>query len=333
MAESSTAVSPHPEETSSHRVLLTGATGFIGQHLTRQLLDAGHEVLAVVRPARRHVPIDTRATIVRADLLDRVAIGDAVSRATAVIHVAGAVRGATKKDFVDVNVDGVKVMRDAVLQATQRGDPSRPFLLMSSLAASIPDLSEYSASKRAGEELVTGTPELRWTAIRPPAVYGPGDRELRPLLQLLHLGIAIIPGNPQQRLSFIHVSDLAAACVSWLAHHQLLEHRVFTIDDGRPGGYDWPAILDEVCARRLIRLVIPPPLLEVLGRVNGWLADRLGRAPMLSPGKVRELMNPSWVGTDNGTDSEGNAAFSKVTGWQPAWTLGAGVRQTLGQSS
>lgn len=307
----------------SHRVLLTGATGFIGGHIERQLLDAGHQVLAIVRPERTSIPLDPRSTIIRASLLDPVALSAAVAQATAVIHVAGAVRGATAGDFSTVNVDGVRVMRDAILQS----NPALPFLLMSSLAASVPELSEYSASKRAGEDLITAEARLHWTAIRPPAVYGPGDKELRLLLNLLRHGLIIIPGNPQQRLSFIHVSDLASACVRWLAYNQPLKHRVFSIDDGRPDGYDWPAIVEEVCDRRLLKVVIPPGLLKVLGRVNGWVADRLDRAPMLSPGKVRELMNPSWVAKD----TEGTLEFSAATGWHPTWQLGHGVRQTFNQ--
>lgn len=308
----------------SHRVLLTGATGFIGRHVERQLLDAGHQVLAIVRPERTSVPLDPRTSVIRASLLDPVAIGAAVAQATAVIHLAGAVRGATADDFSKVNVVGVQVMRDAIIET----NANLPVLLMSSLAASFPELSEYSASKRAGEDLFTADVRLRWTAIRPPAVYGPGDKELRLLLNLLRLGVIIIPGNPDQRLSFIHVTDLASACVHWLAHHQILSHRVFSIDDGRSDGYDWPAIVNEVCERRLLKVVIPPGLLGVLGRVNGWMADRLHRAPMLSPGKVRELMNPSWVARD----TEGTLAFAAATGWHPAWQLGHGVRQTFSRA-
>ncbi len=307
----------------SHRVLLTGATGFIGRHIERQLLDAGHQVLAIVRPERTSIPLDSRSTVIRASLLDADAMGAAVVQATAVIHVAGAVRGATADDFLMVNVEGVRVMRDAILTHS----PDLPLLLMSSLAASVPELSEYSASKRAGEDLVTAESRLQWTAIRPPAVYGPGEKELRPLLNLLRHGLVIIPGNPRQRLSFIHVSDLAAACVHWLAHNQTLAHRVFTLDDGRSDGYDWPAIMEEVCERHLLKVVIPPALLRVLGSVNGWVADRLNRAPMLSPGKVRELMNPSWVGRD----TEGTREYNAATGWHPEWQLGHGVRQTFSQ--
>ena len=314
---------PHPD-VKSHRVLLTGATGFIGRHVERQLLNAGHQVLAVVRPERTSIPLDPRTSVIRASLLDPVAIGAALAQATAVIHLAGAVRGATALDFSTVNVDGVRIMRDAILKS----NPELPVLLMSSLAASFPELSEYSGSKRAGEDMFTADTRLRWTAIRPPAVYGPGDKELRLLLNLLRQGVIIIPGNPEQRLSFIHVVDLASACVHWLTHHQILCHRVFSIDDGRSDGYDWPAIVNEVCERRLLKVVIPPSLLRVLGRVNGWIADRLDQAPMLSPGKVRELMNLSWVARD----TEGTQAFAAATGWHPAWQLGHGVRQTFSRS-
>lgn len=304
-----------------HRILLTGATGFIGQHVHRAFLDQGHAVTAIIRPERRDVPIDPRAEVLRADLLDADSLRAAVARATAVVALAGAVRGARDSDFTATNTDAIRVLRD-VLETTA---PELPLLLMSSLAASRPGLSGYAASKRAGEDIIT-TSTLRWTALRPPAVYGPGDRELRPLLTWLARGVTIIPGDASQRIAFIHVADLTTACVAWLDHHTVLSRRIFTIDDGRADGYDWPAIEAAVQVRHRVRVVIPPPILRALGRMNVWWAERTGTAPMLSPGKVNELMNPRWVGSG---DTEGNNAFTVATGWRPCWTLGAGVRQTL----
>lgn len=307
--------------TIKHRILLTGATGFIGQHVHRIYLDAGHDVVAVIRPERSVVPIDPRATVLRADLLDPAAMGRALDGITAVVAIAGAVRGSTVDDFRRVNAESIDVLKRVMLEHA----PHTPLLLMSSLAASVPTLSEYAASKRAGEDVITSS-RLNWCALRPPAVYGPGDKELRPLLAWLARGVIIVPGNPAQRIAFIHVADIAKACIAWLDHHERLHGRIFTIDDGTVGGYDWPAIESAVCRRKLVRIVIPPKLLHRLGVANAWIAERLNKAPMLSPGKVREMMNPRWVG---GSETEGNQALAEATGWQPKWTLGPGVREML----
>ncbi len=200
-----------------------------------------------------------------------------------------------------------------------------PLLLMSSLAASQPELSDYAASKRSGEAIITQS-ALRWCALRPPAVYGPGEKELRPLLTWLVRGVIIVPGSLANRISFIHVADLTAACLAWLNHAQLLQRRIFTLDDGTTGGYDWADIEKAVCDRRRLRLVLPPAFLRLLGRLNASWASLTGTAPMLSPGKVNELLNPHWVGSG---ETEGNNAFTALTGWRPQWTLKAGVQQTM----
>jgi 2-alkyl-3-oxoalkanoate reductase len=305
-----------------HRILLTGATGFIGQHVHRALLNEGHDVVAVVRPERRDVPLDPRCTVIRANLLDRSAMAAALEQVTAVVAIAGAVRGSTVDDFRKVNTEAIGVLRDVL----HTHHAPVPLLLMSSIAASVPALSDYSASKRAGEDLITQSDVIPWCVLRPPAVYGPGEKDLRPLLAWLARGLIIVPGNPRQRISFIHVADLTAACLSWLEHHGMLSGRRFTIDDGQPGGYDWPSIEAAVCKRVWLRVVLPPTLLKTLGAMNGWVADLLGKPPMLSPGKVREMMNDRWVNTG---DTEGNPELTAATGWQPRWTLRTGVAETL----
>ena len=305
----------------SRRILLTGATGFIGQHVHRAFLDQGHDVTALIRSGSKNPPLDPRTKILRANLLDSIAMQDAVRDCDAVVALAGAVRGRSPEDFRSANIAAPMVLQEAMTAAASHV----PLLFMSSLAATEPHLSDYAASKHAGEEAITSS-ALQWCVFRPPAVYGPGERELRPLLDWMARGVIIIPGNAAQRLAFIHVADLTAACVAWLANSAALSGRAFELNDGEPEGYDWPAIEAACSKRRKIRLVVPAAALEMLGRFSVWASRITGTAPMLSPGKVRELMFPSWVGSSTG---EGNNAFSVVTGWKPEWKLKAGVRQTL----
>ena len=78
--------------------------------------------------------------------------------------------------------------------------------------------------------------------LRPPAVYGPDDREIRPMFQAAKLGLVPYPAAPGAALSMIHVADLAeaiAACLTRSGPPQA----TFEIDDGVPGGYRWPDIL------------------------------------------------------------------------------------------
>jgi len=238
-----------------------------------------------------------------------------VAESCAVIYCAGSVRGRHAADFATANINGVRVMLDALERSTN----APPMLLLSSLAASRPDLSDYSRSKHGGEQLLRERPLLPWTIFRPPAVYGPGDKEMLPILKLIHRGLLARTGPRDQRLSLLHVDDLASACAAWLSAPQRCLHQTYTLDDGTPGGYDWLGIGKAVNETGFRTLKLPRLLLDVTARANLMLSLLLGYTPMLTPGKVRELVQPDWL-CDNST-------FTTATGWKPQLDLRSGAQQ------
>ena len=113
-----------------------------------------------------------------------------------------------------------------------------PLLLISSLAASRPQVSDYANSKHLGEQEVINHAAFPWTIFRPPAVYGPGDKEMLPVLKLARKGLVTPPGPNNQRLSLIHVDDIASAVLAWLKSWPKCDQLTYTLDDGHSGGYD-----------------------------------------------------------------------------------------------
>jgi nucleoside-diphosphate-sugar epimerase len=210
---------------------------------------------------------------------------------------------------------GVKAM----LEALALSESAPPLLLLSSLAASKPELSDYAHSKYAGEQLLLGNSALAWTILRPPAVYGPGDREMLPVLKMIRRGLLAHVGPADQRLSLLHVDDLVKAVISWLTAPQKCLHQTYAIDDGTPGGYNWMDIGEAVNDGKFNMLQVPRTILEGAARLNLLFSGLLGYAPMLSPGKVRELSEPEWLCD--------NRAFSEATGWQPELDLKRGAQQ------
>ena len=300
-------------------VLLTGATGFIGQRLQKTLLADGTGVIALVRPSSRHkdsLPGDVETLY--SDLDDKTRLAPAISRASAVIYCAGSVRGRTLEDFSEANVRGVRAVVDAMNQSSQR----TPLLLISSLAASRPEVSDYANSKFLGEQQVVEHADFPWTIYRPPAVYGPGDQEMLPILKLARRGWITPTGPADQRLSLIHVDDLASAVLAWLKSPDKCTHRVFTLDDGHDGGYSWDEIAETVSPGRYRRVNIPSWILHGAGRINLAVSRLLGYAPMLTPGKARELTQPDWVCN--------NTELSNAVGWSPQITLEQGVNSLFG---
>ena len=131
-------------QVTSPSVFITGATGFIGQRLVAALLGQGHSVRAMVRPGTKaDARLPSGAEQVPVGLTDIDKLVDIVSESSAVIYCAGSVRGRNAADFSVANIEGVKAMLDAL----ELNGNTPPILLLSSLAASRPQLSDYAHSK------------------------------------------------------------------------------------------------------------------------------------------------------------------------------------------
>ena len=183
----------------SRRIAVTGASGFIGRHVTAHLAARGDEVVVVRRP------------------FEPVALLETLRRADAVVHLAGVVSAVREQAYVAANVDGTRVVAAAAASA------GVPLIHISSLAAAGPaspraprseddppaPINAYGRSKLEGERAVTATDGLRWTILRPGVVYGPGDRALLPVFRLAARGILPLVGRADAAYTFIHIADLA----------------------------------------------------------------------------------------------------------------------------
>jgi nucleoside-diphosphate-sugar epimerase len=307
----------------SEVIALTGATGFIGAELVKQLATTGYKIQALIRPAStKKQPADLVVKWIEGDLADLDSLRRLVDGATAVIHCAGAVRGATREQFNRVNADGL----GHLVRATATQKPAPRFLLISSLAAREPQLSYYAASKRLGEKvLVQKSDRLPWTIYRPCAVYGPGDRELRPVFEWMAKGIAPILGSGTARFSLLYVKDLVEAIVQWLDCNNC-RSGTFELHDGQPGGYSWHDVINtfrNLRTKSVISIKMPMVLVRLISALNLLASRAFGYAPMLTPGKVRELSHSDWVCD--------NTALSSATGWTPRVLLPEGLQKTIGR--
>lgn len=302
---------------------LTGSTGFIGAAVLRKLTRGGWSVRALCREVPPGSPPGGSGGAVewaRGRLEDAESLNRLVRGAEVVVHCAGAIRGATADVFQKVNVEGVA----RLVHAARALQPLPRFLLISSLAAREPQLSHYAASKRGGEDaLRSAAGGMPWTALRPPAVYGPGDRETLPLVRCMQCGFSPAFGRKGSRFSLLYVEDLAEAVCHLLEWTQWSD-ACFEIHDGRPGGYTWEDLIQTVARiiRKPVRRInVPIAFMRAAARGNLLISRALGTAPMLTPGKVRELTHPDWVCAD--------AALRRASGWTPRFPLEAGMRQTL----
>lgn len=273
-----------------HTIAITGATGFAGRHAVSELLKRGHRLKALVRaPGSAELGADVE--LVKGDLESRAALDELVAGADAVVHLAGAIAALDAPGFFRVNAKGTAALAEAAARAG-----TRRFVHISSLAAREPGLSPYGASKRAGEEAVLQLMErLNAIIIRPPAVYGPGDRGTLPLIRELTRPVALIPGRRAARFSLIHARDLARLIADSVVGN---EQGVQEVAGGQEGGYGWTDLIRAATALRgrPVRAVFLPRAVPLAVALGAELMARIsGRPGMVTRGKIAELYHPDWV--------------------------------------
>ena len=265
------------------RIALTGATGFVGGHVVDAVLAAGHQVVALTRR-----PQEARKGVewVAGSLEDGASLTKLAKSADAMIHVAGVISATERGGFEQGNVVGT----GAALGAAEVAGVAR-FVHVSSLAAREPGLSRYGASKARSEKLVVTSP-LSYAIIRPPAVYGPGDRETLELFKMAAKGLLVLPPKAA-RLSLIHVGDLARLLVA-LAD-PATPGATFEPNDGRVGGWsqaEFGAALGNAVGRKPFLIHAPALLMKLAA-----LADRAarGKRAKLTPDRAAYFAHPDWV--------------------------------------
>ena len=158
----------------------------------------------------------------------------------------------------------------------------------------------------------------RAVVLRPPVVYGPGDRETLPMFRAARYGYFLIPGPPESRLSFIHVDDFASAVLAVITTGDSLTG-IFETGDGTAGGYGWSEIAKALAAavgRPVRQITVPRSVLNAAGML-ALATARITRKPlMLRPDKVNELRHPDWVCRDS--------RLQETTGWRARFSIDDG---------
>lgn len=290
------------------RLAVTGATGFIGNRLLELAIGAGHRVQALTRRDQQdRVGVQwVRGALDRADSLDELVKG-----ADAVIHVAGVINAADAAQFEAGNVAGT----GAILAAAEKASVKR-FVHVSSLAAREPQLSAYGASKARSETLVAES-ALPHAVVRPPAVYGPGDRETLELFRMAKRGFLMLP--PEGRMSIIHSDDLSRLLLA-LADPRAPSGLLIEPDDGRQGGWshrEFGQALGRALGRRVKAVSLSQPILGLCARI-----DRLARGDRakLTADRVAYFCHPDWA-VDPGRGAP-------ATLWQPQIETDQGLAET-----
>lgn len=284
----------------SRSLSITGATGFVGWHVAEAFVQRGWRVRAVVRRGNQR-PLPQGVEAVESDL-DVASLTRAFDGSDAVIHGAALIRAKDEAAFHLVNVVGARAAADAAKHVDAR------FVLISSLAAGGEGTVErprheddppapvnaYGRSKLASERAVQEVDGLRWTIIRPCAVYGPRDYGFLPLFRMARRGLFLVPSGRDIAYTLVYIGDLVDAIVRATEVDGAVGQTCF-IGHQRPHtGDDLLRVMAQVEGRTFRPIRVPGPLFTAVARL-GDVAWQLGIKPMVDSGRLVELRAKGFV--------------------------------------
>ena len=314
--------------------LVTGGNGFVGSHLVEALVAGGHRVRCLVRPTSDLTWLEgLDVELVQGEITDRASLGpDLFEGIDRVFSFAGATKASSRAAYHAANEDGARNVVEACLES---GAAVRRFVHCSTLLTYAPPsgdepltesspqepITDYGRSKLAGERAVLEhEDELPVVVLRPPAVYGPRDRDIYAFFKLVQRGLSLRIGPEHQRFSAIYVKDLARAALQ-AAESPRLGASGYLVADPTPRR--WSEFSDEVSralGKRTVRVRIPDVVIDLFGWAGAGFSAVTGRSVLLNREKLKEIRCPNW--TCAATLAE------RDLGFEPRWSLSKSVRET-----
>lgn len=318
-------------------VLLTGATGFLGGHIARELISNGHRVRALVRPSSDTTILESMEQVqcVVGDLHDHTSIMPYLDTVDAVIHAAGGGKVKRTTDFYHQNTHTTQDLVTAIRKLKQA---PKKLILISSISAAGPSkkpaprtetdppcpVSHYGRSKLEAESVCRSIEnQVQLSIVRPPVVYGPYDTKMLAVFQGVRKGLLLKP--PGRAMSVVYGPDCAHAIRLCLEGSQA-SGRVYYVDDGdqhtwKEFGYAIrDAIFTDAKRKRLLSVRVPSGLIYWGGALSELRARITGRSTLITRDKWRDGKQSYWLCS--------SARIQKELGFRPSNSLQTGILET-----
>ncbi len=294
------------------KILVTGATGFVGKNTVNGLLKK-HDVCVFVRnikAAKRH--FGENVSVAAGDVLDFESLKKAFDRdLDVVIHIAGVVSSHNLDKLYDVNRYGSRNVARAAYEAGVKN-----FVYVSSLAARGPDgysgpVSHYGNSKRLGELEILGVYSFEGVKIiRPPIIFGPYDKGTLPLFKLAKYGIAPLIDRVY---SLLFIDDLVEI-LKRLVDFKTKSPKVFYASSFTVHFNDLADCLLKMSGKEILKKAPPMGLIRIAARFSSK------RSPFTKD-KVREILPKAWT-CDNDT-------IKTCLDFEPQWDMCSSIKKTF----
>lgn len=317
----------------SRPILVTGANGFVGSHVVETLLHAGYNLRCMLRPHSWPQWIETLPVdIQRADYSDPNALRKVLTGCDAVLHFGGATKAKDERAYLRANAETTRALIEAAADACPN---LSLFLLCSSQAALGPSpsldplgeeapphpVSTYGMSKLAGEKICYEYKgRFPIVILRPPAIYGPRDKDILIFFRAIRWGISPSIGKGDRYVSLVHAADVAGI-TRLLLDRKPQGFAIYHVTDGRVHRWDdVSAVIAETLDRRPIRVRVPIGLALAVSKVlSGW-ASVAGRLATLNREKMAEILQHYWLISSKKAEEE--------LGYQAKYDLNRGIAET-----
>jgi nucleoside-diphosphate-sugar epimerase len=296
------------------RIFVTGATGFIGYHLCRHLIDRGDEVIALVRSPAKAARLPQGVQTFSGDLSIFADPATVLPPCDVVVHLAGVVAADKLDDYDATNHRAVK---DLVACVGRQSWAPKRLLFASSLAAVGPSRSgqpwvesdppspiEAYGIAKAKAEIVVGRAPFPATSFRPPLVFGPGDEATLTFFKAARAGVGMRVAGPAQELSFVDVRDLVSA-IALMADDARPDS--FTYFTSYPHAVNVPMLwreLGRAMGKRVMVVPIPRTVLFLAMLVATFLAKIFRFKNQLDKKQYDQMVAPAFVCSSEKLTSE-----------------------------
>jgi nucleoside-diphosphate-sugar epimerase len=284
------------------KALVTGATGFIGSHVCEELVKRGYDVTCLVKKTSNLKWIENlNVGFVHGDCTDKDSLCDAVSNCDYVFHLAGLTKARSGDEFFFVNAQGTD---NLVKTVAERNPTVKRFVYVSSLAAAGPcknrvavredsspcPVSDYGRSKLEGEKAVLQYRDLiPVTIVRPPAVYGPRDRDMLVLFKMIKKGVFFDLGTCYY--SLLYVDDLVQGIIH-CAESKKAEGKIYFLSDtGVVSGEEIAREISSALNVKPVPLKVPKFAMSFIA----FISEKMNKQGIINRDRIKDFQHTHWV--------------------------------------
>ena len=316
------------------KALVTGGTGFIGSHLVEFLLQKKYSVRCLIRKTSDLQWLNgLNVEFVYGDLFDAEALRTCVNGVEYIYHSAGITKAKTKEEYYRGNAQGTQ---NLLQSAAQHNPGLRRFVHISSQTAVGPSPSKTPITEDAPSHPVTTYGRSKWqaeeecrramslipvTIVRPPAVYGPRDKDILEFFKTMARGLQPMVGLHEKYVSLIHVSDLVRGFVLAGESNKAAGQTYFLSSKDVYGWKEIGEITRGVLGRYALRLRIPEFGVYTIAAVAEFLALFSSHPALINFEKARDMVQDFW--TSDASKAMRDFGFQQEIGLQD------GIRNTL----